>query len=379
MRLGLSAMIRKEFRQIFRDPRTLGILLLVPMILLILFGYAISMDVESVQVAVIDGDRTPESRRTAAMFSVLDLFEPVAVPEGRDAEDLMVDGEADAVVVIPPGYGRELAGGRTPSVQVLIDGSNITVASTAQSSIEGAFADLSVRTLSERRLPRPGGMIRPAPPLDFRPRTWFNPELRSTIFLVPGLVSFIMVITAVISTALSVVREKERGTMEMLEASPLPPAALILGKVIPYMIISLLETTLIFVAGRLAFGLVIQGSLLLLLLAVVLFLLSCLGLGLIISTIAETQQTAFLIATVTTVLPTFILSGFVFPIRNMPVLIQAVTRIIPARYFLEVERAVIIRGAGFGTVWPQLAILAFLSVFTLGVSSVRLAMSRRKR
>jgi ABC-2 type transport system permease protein len=210
------------------------------------------------------------------------------------------------------------------------------------------------------------------PMVDFRPRIWYNPELRSTIFLVPGLISFIMVITAVISTALSVVREKEKGTMEMLEAAPLGSVALILGKTVPYMAISLAETGLILIAGRYLFGVQIQGSLAALAGITFLFLLSSLGMGLLISTIADTQQTAFLIATVVTVLPTFILSGFVFPIRNMPPLIRVVTRIIPARYFLIAERALMIRGADIRSIWPEALALLLFSIVTLGVSSVRL-------
>ena len=382
MMLSLTAMIRKEFRQVFRDPRTLGILLFVPLLLLVLFGYAISMDVNTLTVGVVDEDRSPESRRIRQLFSVLDLFEDGGLSvsaAAADAEEALVDGRLDAAVILPVNFGRNLAAGRTPEIQVLVDGSNITVASSALSSIEAALTDLSVRFAGEWRVSLPTAGMDRQPPLQFLPRTWYNPELRSTVFLVPGLISFIMVITAVISTALSVVREKERGTLELLEASPLPPVALILGKTIPYMMISLAETGLILFAGRILFGVSIAGNLFLLSLVTLLFLLSCLGIGLIISTIAETQQTAFLIATVATVLPSFILSGFVFPIRNMPLPVQAVTLVIPARYFLVAERAIIIRGAGIQSVWPQILILFLFSLLTLGISSVRLSLGRRKR
>ena len=383
MKLGLTAMIRKEFRQVLRDSRTLGILLLVPLMLLILFGYAVSMDVETVTVGVIDGDMTPESRRVADLFRVLDFFETGPLPSSAgaapDAEQALIAGNLDAVLVLPPGFGRELAAGEHPAIQVLIDGSNVTVASTAQASIEAALTDLSLRLRTEWRMPLPASVLDTASPVDFRPRTWFNPELKSTMFLVPGLISFILVITAVISTALSVVREKEKGTMEMLEASPLGPVAIILGKTVPYMVLSLAETLLILLAGRFLFGVRIQGSFPLLMGVTTLFLLSCLGIGLIISTIAETQQTAFLIATVATVLPSFILSGFVFPIRNMPIPIRLVTRIFPARYFLVAERAIIIRGAGLETIWPQVLVLALFSVLTLGISGFRLSLARRHR
>jgi len=365
MTIGLTAMVRKEFRQVLRDPRTLGILLLVPLMLLVLFGYAVSMDVENLQVGLVDADRSAESREVSALIDNMDLFTHAGFfDSSREAELAMVDGRLDAVVVLPRQFGRDLSAGRVPTVQILVDGSNVTVASTAQASLTATLTRMAVRTET-------------ASPVDFRPRTWYNPELRSTVFLVPGLVAFIMVITAVISTALSVVREKEKGTMELLEVSPLSPAVLILGKTIPYMVISLVETTLILLAGRLLFGVEIHGDPALLLLVTTLFLLSCLGIGLFISTAVESQQTAFLLSTVVTVLPSFILSGFVFPIRNMPLIIRLVTNIVPARHFLEAERAIIIRGAGFESIWPQAAILALFSAVGLTISGLRLGRGGR--
>ncbi len=376
MKVELAAMIRKEFRQIIRDPRTLGILLVVPLLLLVLFGFAISLDVETVGIAVVDGDGSPESRRVLEMFGSGDVFERAEVSfSASGAEEALVDGTVDAVVVLPPGFGRDLTAGETPEVQILIDGSNVTVASTAQGYIEAALSKLAVRRIFERRIPLPGSVDPDSiqSTIDVRSRTWYNPELRSTVFLVPGLVSFIMVITAVISTAMSVVREKERGTMEMLEASPLRPLSLILGKTVPYMVLALGETMLILAAGRFFFGVEIKGSYVLLLCVTTLFLLSCLGLGLLLSTLADTQQTAFLLSVIVTVLPTFILSGFVFPIRNMPPVVQGITYIFPARYFLEAERALILRGAGLRSIWPQALALAVFSAVMLGVSGLRLA------
>lgn len=370
MRLGLSAMIRKEFRQVLRDRATLGMLLLVPLFLLVLFGYAVNMDVESITIGVLDSDKSPESRRVAELFNVLDIFTRGESPvSSSDAEKALVDGRLDAVVIIPRGFGRELVSNQTPVIQLLVDGSNVTIASTAQSYIEAALTDLPLR------LQAPGTAA--APLAEFRSRIWYNPELKSTIFLIPGLIAFIMVITAVISTALSVVREKEKGTMEMLEASPLSPFALILGKTVPYMVISMVETVMILLAGRVLFGVLIQGSFIALLGITFLFLLACLGMGLLISTIAATQETAFLIATVATVLPTFVLSGFVFPIRNMPAVIRLVTHIIPARYFLIAERALIIRGAEVSSIWRQAAALTIFSIITISISSIRLRGGRR--
>ena len=380
MKLELSAMIRKEFRQVFRDPHTLGILLLIPMLLLILFGYAISMDVDNITIGVLDEDNTPESRRISELFRVMDNFTMGETPESPgEAESALVDGRLDAALIIPRGFGRELEGTEIPSVQVLIDGSNVLVASTAQGFIEAMFADLSMRLDTEWRVPEMAGTRKFSSPIDFRPRTWFNPELRSTVFLIPGLIAFIMVITAVLSTALSVVKEKEKGTMEMLDAAPISSRVLIIGKTVPFMVISLVETVFILMAGRFLFGVEIQGSIILLFGVSFLFLLSCLGIGLLISTAVDTQQSAFLIATIAIVLPTLILSGFIYPIRNMAPPVQGVTFLIPARYFILAERALMIRGAGISSIWPQALILAGFSVFTLGISSLRLEHQRRNR
>ena len=380
MKLELRAMIRKEFRQVFRDPHTLGILLLVPMLLLVLFGYAISMDVDNIVVGVLDNDKSPESRRITELFQVLDVFSPGESPTSpAEAEEALVDGRLNAALVIPSGFGRDLEAGKSPSLQLLIDGSNVLVASTAQGYIDAMFFDLSLRLDTEWRVPIAAGAATFTPPIDFRPRTWFNPELRSTVFLIPGLIAFIMVITAVLSTALSVVREKEKGTMEMLDASPLSSTTLIIGKTVPFMVISMLETVLILIAGRFLFGVGIMGSISLLLGITFLFLLSCLGIGLLISTVVDTQQSAFLLATIVIVLPTLILSGFIYPIRNMPLPVQAVTFLIPARYFITAERALMIRGAGAGSIWPQSVVLLGFSIFTLGLSSLRLGRRRRKR
>ena len=372
MRTGLTAMIRKEFRQIFRDGRTLGMLLAVPLGLLVIFGYAINMDVQTVRVGILDRDGTPESRRTAELFAALDFFAPpVALRDASQGDLYLEEGRIDAVVELPPDFGRGLSGGTDPVVRVSVDGSNVTRASTTQAYVEAALTDLPARVAVDQRRSAPDSRTARQEPL--RVRTWFNPELESSKFLVPGLVSFIMVITAVISTALSVVREKEKGTMEMLRSSPLGPLAIVLGKTVPYMALSLTVTALILAAGRVLFGVRITGNPLALLLVTFLFILSCLGMGLMISASAKSQQTAFLLSTVVTVLPSFILSGFVFPIRNMPAVIQAVTRIIPARYFLSAERALILRGASFAEIWRDAGAMAVFSAVTLAISWVRLS------
>jgi ABC-2 type transport system permease protein len=209
-------------------------------------------------------------------------------------------------------------------------------------------------------------------PIDYQPRVWYNPELKSAKFLVPGLIAFILMVTAVISTALAVVREREMGTIEQLMVSPVKPLQLILGKTIPYTVISLAATVMILVLGYILFDVSIKGSVLLLALVTIIFLVGALGMGLLISTIAETQQVAFMIAVITTMLPTFILSGFVFPIRNMPWFIQMVTYLIPARYFLVALRAIVLKGVGLGAFWEQLVFMGLFAAAVLAVSSARL-------
>jgi ABC-2 type transport system permease protein len=205
-------------------------------------------------------------------------------------------------------------------------------------------------------------------PLRTEVRVWYNPELRSARFLLPGLMAFILMVILTTSTAFSIVREKERGTMEQLHVSPLPPAALIIGKLIPYSLISLASAHFVLALGWVLFGVAVKGNYFLLLLTMILFLISGLGQGILISTIARTQLVAFLLSVLTTILPTFILSGFVFPVRNMPAVIQAVTYFIPAKYFLVALRAVILKGAGLAAFWDQALFLAGFAVLTLALS-----------
>jgi ABC-2 type transport system permease protein len=209
-------------------------------------------------------------------------------------------------------------------------------------------------------------------PIDFQPRVWYNPELESAKFLVPGLIAFILMVTAVISTALAIVRERELGTMEQLMVSPIRPLELILGKTIPYTIISLIATVTILFLGYILFDVSIKGSVVLLALVTFVFLIGSLGMGILISTLVETQQLAFMIAVFVSMLPTFILSGFVFPIRNMPVIIQAITYALPARYFLVALRAIILKGAGLSAFWDQALILVFYAFIMIGISSLRM-------
>jgi ABC-2 type transport system permease protein len=274
------------------------------------------------------------------------------------------------VLVIPVGYGEDLAAGRVGSVQLLLDGTDATTAQTILGYAGSITAEANSRLL-HGALARSGA--RAPETTAYEPRVFYNPELRSTQFLVPGLIGFLLMLTAVLSTAMSVVREKERGTMEQIRVSPVRTAELILGKATPYLVISLLATAIIIVAARVLFGVVVRGSYLDLFVATVLYLLGALGFGLLISTIADTQALAFQIGLLTSLLPAMLLSGFIFPIRTMPVVLRAITNLVPARHFLVVLRGIILKGAGLEPYVEQLVLLAVFAVVTLVLASLRMA------
>ncbi len=371
MSLNILPIVRKEFRQIRRDKRILAVLLFIPGLMLVMFGYALTFDVKHTSMAILDKDQTKTSREFVRLFFVSEYFDRVADLARDDEADKLLDAEqVRVVVVIPRGFSADLAAGDGASVQVLVDGANSNAASTVLGYVGTIIQQYSLQILTEASMRLSGRTFEL--PVDFRQRVWYNPELESAKFLVPGLIAFILMVTAVISTAMAVVREREHGTMEQIIVSPIRPVELILGKTIPYTLISLIATVAILIVGYILFGVTIKGSVLLLFLVTVLFLVGGLGMGLLISTLVETQQLAFMIAVIVSMLPTFILSGFVFPIRNMPVVIQAVTYIIPARYFLVALRAIILKGVGIAAFWDQLIFLTVFAVFVLGVSSLRM-------
>ncbi len=380
MRDRLAALMRKEYRHILRDPGTLFTLLAVPLFLLVMFGYAISLDVNNIPLAVRDLDRSPESRALVASFLASGHFLPSPSPPDSRAEGRALDtGAAMAVLEIPDGFAAALARRETAPVQVLVDGSDGTRAATVMGYVDGMTMRFStdLRRLASMRSGSPPASG-PAMVLDVRPRVLFNQELKSVSFLVPGLVALILIITSVISTALSVVREKENGSMEQIIVSPVRPIELILGKTLPYAAIGLVAAALVLSASAILFGVTVKGSILALAAMTVLFVLACLALGIFISTLAETQQVAFLISAMLTLIPTFTLSGFVFPIRNMPPAIQAVTYLFPTKYYIEILRALLLKGAGFGTYWHQALALLVYAVVAAAAGAARFARSRRK-
>jgi ABC-2 type transport system permease protein len=366
----LLAVVVKELRQIRRDPLSLIMLIWLPAFMLVVFGFALNFDVRHVKLALQDRDRSPASRELVASFTHSTYFDLVATAEpGTPLETLTERGVARAILVIPEGYGRTLAGGERAFVQLLLDGADSTMATTVLGYARALAAEANADLVSAS-FAAVGHRMRPA--LDLEPRVLYNPELRSTQFLVPGLIGFLLMLTGVLSTALAVVREKERGTMEQLRVAPLRTWELIIGKTLPYLGISLLATLIILAAARLLFGVVIRGPHLELLLAVLIYLTGALAFGLFISTIADTQTFAFQVGLITSLLPAILLSGFVFQIRMMPGWLQVITYLVPARYFLVILRGIILKGEGLAPYWHELAALLVYATTVVTLASLRL-------
>ena len=362
------AVASKEIRQILRDRRTLSIVLFVPAFFLLLYGYALNFDIRNVPLAVQDNDRSSASRGVISAFVQSGYFALVQdVPSSVDVVGVLDRGDARAVLVIPGGFGRDAARGEPTSLQFIISGDNANTATTVMGYAVGLVGAISTRYEMQARVLAPA-----APLLTAETRVWYNPELRSTYFLVPGLIAYIAMLTAVVSTALSIVREKEVGTMEQVRMSPVGPFAYVVGKTVPYFCVSLVSSMGIIGLSMLLFDLPMQGSWAMLLLAVSIFLVGALAFGVLISTLAETQQVAFQVALLTSYLPTLMLSGFIFPISSMPVVLQTITYAVPARYFLIALRGIVLKGVGLEVFWQELAALVVFAAIVLSLASLRL-------
>ena len=356
---------RKELRQMLRDRRTLTILLFIPVLFLLLYGYALNFDIRNVRLAVHDRDRSPQSRALVSAFVNSGYFSLVAVVEHEAQIGALMDrNEVRAALVIDEGLARRIASGRTATVQVLINGDNANTAATVMGYALGVVGAESTRYQVASRV---------RPTLTTELRIWWNPELRSALFLVPGLIAYIMMITAVVATALSVVREKERNTMEQVRMAPVGALPYIVGKTVPYFVLSLISAILIVLVSMVLFDLPVRGSWGTLILALSVFIVGALGTGLLVSTLADSQQMAFQVALLVAFLPTLMLSGFIFPIASMPAVVRAVTHVVPARYFLVALRGILLKGTGIAAFWPDLLALAAYAVVILGLASIRLS------
>ncbi len=369
------AIFRKEFYQTFRDPRTRVLLFGPPILQLLLFGYAVNLDVEKARTAWVDMDRTPQSRELFSAFHGSRYFQIwAAAGSERQARDLMDRGKVQLVICVLPGFARDIQRGNAASVQILVDGTNSNTASIIAGYATRVIADYASYVSSIGRKSRPavdfkGNFPRVVPVLSAQSRVWFNPELRSRVYFVPGVIVNIIALVTVILTAMSIVREKEIGTMEQLMVTPLRSSELILGKLLPFAVVGVLEVALVIAAAILVFRIPVRGSMALLFACAILFLLSTLGVGLFLSTISQTQQQAMM-ASFFFFMPAMLLSGFAFPIRNMPVAVQYLTYLNPLRYFMHIVRSLFLKGTGFEPLWPEIAALAFFGFAILGISAL---------
>ncbi|MGA9116202.1 MAG: ABC transporter permease [Bacteroidota bacterium] len=367
----IAQMIRKEFAQIRRDRRMLVVSLLAPVLQVLLLGYAATTDIRNSAVVVCDLDHTAESRDFVRRFTSTRYF-----LHGGSARDLgevdafLDDARASLALVIPRGFARDMLARRTPEVQILLDGTDANTAALLMAyaaQVSGAYAEELLR----EALPGSARAGRIIP----QPRIWFNPDLRSSHFMVPGVVALVLLIITMTLTSLAIVKEKEKGTLEQLMVTPLRPLELILGKLIPFVAIGAADTLIVLGLARFWFDVPLVGSLWILALLSGVFILTTLGLGLFISTIARSQQQAMLIAQFFFFMPFLFLSGFTFPIANMPPLIQWLTYAIPLRYYLEIVRGIFLKGSGLAELWPQA-----LALFGLGSCIFLLSVKRfRKR
>ena len=357
-------MVVKEFRQIFRDPRLSRVIFVAPVLQLLLFGYAVSTDVRNTPTYVVDQDDTRASRELVAAFTSSGYFRLVGRSD-RPAELVraLERGRAVAGLEIPRGFAEALRSGGGARVQLLLDGTNSNTATVARSYAERIALGYGVRLGVARR-------VAGAPEVELRERAWFNPDLSSRDYNVPAVIGAIMMLVALLLTSLAIVREREIGTLEQLRVSPLTPGELIAGKTIPFALIGLADVLLVTLVAVLWFRVPFAGSAALLLLASVLFLLAALGVGLLISTMAATQQEAFMTSFLV-YMPAILLSGFMFPVSSMPELFQWLTYANPMRHFLEIVRGLFLKGVGLDALWTQFLALGAMGATLLAVAAAR--------
>ncbi len=366
--LRVRELVRKEFIQLFRDRKNRPLLVIAPLIQLVVFGYVVTTDVRDIGVAILDQSRTPDSRRLIEAFDGNATFRIARVlDDPKELDRLLLQRGVDIGLQIPPDFSARLREGRTAEVQLLVDGSmsNMAAVRIAYSvNVLDAFNAQLLREIHRRRLDF--GEI------DGRIRTWYNPNLDSQYYYVPGIVAFLVMLLSLLFTSMAVVREKETGTMEQLIVTPLKGIEFILGKTIPFILIAQAQMAMVILFARWWFRIPMAGSAFVLLAASSIFLLSTLGIGLLISTVSRTQQQAMM-TNFFFILPFFMLSGFVFPIANMPAVVQWLTHLNPLSHFLIIIRGVFLKGVGFAILWPQFLELALLGgfVFTFAVRRFR--------
>lgn len=356
----IRELVRKEFIVLFRDERNRRILVMAPIIQLFVFGYVVNYDIRDIRVAVLDQSCTAESRALVERFDANPTFRVTHRPgDQKGMEELLLDGTVDLGIKISPDFSGRLLSGRTADIQILADGTQSNMA-----SVRLGYTMLVMDRYNRGMLRELAGRDMDYGRIEARIRAWYNPNLYSQYFFVPGIVAFLVMLISLLLTSIAVIREKEQGTMEQLVVTPLRPVEMILGKTIPYIVISIVQMIGITIIAKTWFSLPLAGSALLLLLATCIFLLSTLGIGLFISTVSATQQQAMM-TTFFVLLPSFMLSGFIFPVANMPLAVQVITYLNPLRYFLEIIRGIFLKGVGMHILWPQFAAMTMLGVVFL--------------
>src|SRR6266540_260836 len=368
------SVLRKETREILRDPYTLSIALLLPLVMLFLFAYGVNTDVRNIQMAVLDFDQSAASRDYIQVFFSSSSFEAVGVGKVNNYEQAgeMLDRDtADVVLVILPGFARTLSNGGQAQIQTLLDGSYTPSAQVAESYIEAINAAYNGRIISKYIESQTGQSLDEYISLQVQSRVLYNPGLKSVNAIVPGLFGVILIALPPLLSALAIVREKERGSIQQVFVSPIRPLELIMGKLIPYAVIAFIEMIIVFAGGILWFGVPFRGSLLIFLVASVLYVLCTVGIGLLISTLTRSQVTAGLLAIVLTVMPSMLFSGFIFPIHTMPTPMQVYASIFLARYFIDISRALALKGQGFSSIAPAMGFMAAYAASLILLSALR--------
>lgn len=363
--------IQKEFLQFKRDPKMFAMILVAPIIQLIFLGYAANFDVNVVHTAVYDMDKTEASRKYIESFESTGYYSFDYYVDNYDQLTKHIDNaEVIMGLVIPRGFEEKINRRETVQVQAIFDGSDGNTASIAAGYLQGITQKYSKKIVTEIRN-KIGMQVIPVGSVQPETRVWYNPELKTRNFMVPGIVALLLMIITLILTSLAIVKEKEIGTLEQLIVTPIKPIQMIIGKLIPFTLLGFAAVILVITAMNLIFGIAVKGSVTFLLISSFVFILSTLGLGLFVSTISKTQQQAMMLAIFLIMMPMVFLSGFAFPIENMPQIIQAITYIIPLRYFMTIIRGIILKGIGFTDLWIQLAAMFGLGVFILGLSVQR--------
>ncbi len=359
------AVAKKEVRHLKRETRMLFVVFAFPLFLLIIFGYAISLDVKHIRLAVLDFEKTKETRSFVNSLTQSEYFDLVAYLNNySDAKKILQEGKAQLVIVLPRNFTKKLMLGESVKIQFLIDGVNGNTSSVIYNYSNFVANSYSIKFFSEINKGAEAQEI--GLPFELEPRFWYNPELKSSRFLVPGLIGIIIILTGAITVSLSIVREKERNTIEQILIAPIKPIEFVFGKVMPYLFLAFVNSIMVVILGNLIFGVPLKGNFFLLIIAIILYIYSAVSIGIFVSVVSDNQLVAFLLVAIISVLPSMLLSGFIFPIESMPFLIQLITNLTPAKFFLSIIRNLLLKGTGFFLLWDNYVyLLIYGSLFVL--------------